>query len=166
MYDSDRRLTLKIVESMPRIKLRVSNNGLDDNGGSADNVLPCSMISGEIIEIEIEIKNFGNLSASNIWINSNQKNRFQISELNQTSIFHPGADSTLSRTKLKLSSLPGPICIGSLAAGESRLLKTKLLMQTTQTGTNSGRNLIEICVYCQDDQLEQFIPQSVIYYDS
>ena len=145
MYDSDRRLTMQIVESMPRIQ--ISNPEKD--------TLPSKMIAGEIMELNLQLKNVGNIDARNVWFNSNQGHNLRIESQDLMDF---------RSSRLIMSSLPGPISVGDIEAGESKILKTKLLMQkqphTLHSPCDVGQNLIEIMVYCQDDQNEQFIPQT------
>ena len=91
----------------------------------------------------------GNAAAKDVWFNSNQ------SAFLKPPIPPPESSNQIDSFTFNLSSLPGPIQIGSLAANESRLLQMKLL-----TPPRSGKNLIELIVYCEEDENGLYLPQS------
>ena len=93
--------------------------------------------------------NVGNAAAKDVWFNSNQ------SAYLKPLVTPPESTNDIDSFTFNLSSLPGPIQIGSLAANESRLLQMKLFTQP-----RSGKNLIELIVYCEEDENGLYLPQS------
>jgi len=95
------------------------------------------------------VTNVGNAAAKDVWFNSNQ------SAYLKPLATPPESTNDVDSFTFNLSSLPGPIQIGSLAANESRLLQMKLFTQP-----RSGKNLIELIVYCEEDENGLYLPQS------
>ena len=122
MYGDDLRLTVKVIDQAARLDVSLGTG------------LPPKCLANEIITLSLTIKNHGNGSAKNVWINHNQGDRIRTGEANV---------HTESVYKINKSSLSGPTFIGDIESNGQKIIPVQMLM------SGQGKRLLEIVAYTE-----------------
>lgn len=102
---------------------------------SLENNLPSKCLADEIISLTLVVKNLGNATANNVWLNHNLGDCVRIGDSESLG----GSGFTVEK-----SSLPGPTYIGNIESNGHQKINLQVLMSGS-----IGKRLLELIAYTE-----------------